>query len=278
MASRSGVPNNNNTREAGHSSRYHPPVNTGAPTSASGLHGDQTTYTDFSPPRQTNIAPSLRAILGTDTGSSPAMQQWQGQGPFPTPGWDRGHTLQTPGLALEPPTIPKLHINGAGPSSLRGFGQQPLVEPRSSTPGDMPVIDHQPRPRTSPPLRTLQEPVYQALGSGMVEPLPRKLKLWLLSINVVSSKPHQRQLSVKFKYGNENHTTLPTTAVSADGHTWFASRPSPPPLPTTHPRTGAVRKFCSYKPTKTLTWSLWKYFARILYPGNPRFLRQGLSL
>jgi len=140
MASRSGVPdNNNNTREAGHSSRYHPPVNAGTTTNASGFPGDRTAYTSFSPPRQTNGAPSLQAILGTDTGSSPAMQQRQGQGQFPTPGWGRGHTLQTPGSALEPSIIPNLHTNGAGPSSLRGFGQQPLVEPRSPTPGDMPV-------------------------------------------------------------------------------------------------------------------------------------------
>ena len=36
--------------------------------------------------------------------------------------------------------MPNLHINGAGPSSLRGFGQQPLVEQMPPTPGDMPVV------------------------------------------------------------------------------------------------------------------------------------------
>jgi len=140
MASRSGIPNtNNNTREAGHSSRYHPPVTPGATASAPGFHGDPTAYTGFSPPRQTNGVPSLQTILRTDTSSGPAMQQRQGQGQFPTPGWGRGHVLQTPGSVLEPSIIPNLHTNGAGPSSLRGFGQQPLVEPRSPTPGDMPV-------------------------------------------------------------------------------------------------------------------------------------------
>jgi len=81
---------------------------------------------------------------------------------------------------------------------------------------------------TSPQLRALQEAVHQALGGGTVEGLPRKLKLRVQSIKVSFGKPHQRQFSVKFTYGNKNHTTLPTTAVSGDEHTWFVFRPSPP--------------------------------------------------
>ena len=140
MTSRSGVPNtNNNTREAGHSSRYHPPVSPGPTTNATGFHSDRATYAGFSPPRQTNGAPSLQAILGTDAGSGPGTQQRHGQGQFLAPPWARGLTLQPPGPLPGPSTIPNIHINGVGSSSLRGFGQQPLVEPRSPTPGDMPV-------------------------------------------------------------------------------------------------------------------------------------------
>jgi len=104
--------NTDNTREAGHSSRPHPPVTPGATTSAPGSHGDRTTYTGFSPPRRTNGVASLQAILGTDTSSGPAMQQRQGQGQFPTPGWGHGHVLQTPGSVLEPSIIPNLHTMG----------------------------------------------------------------------------------------------------------------------------------------------------------------------
>ena len=139
MAPQSSIPNNNNnTREAGHSSRYHPPSGTGATTNASGFHNDRTTYGGF-PPRQTNGAHSLQAILGTDSSSSPVIQQRQGPGQFPTLGWARGHTSQTPGPVPGSSTTPSLHTNGIGPSPLRGFGQQPLVEPMPPTPGDMPV-------------------------------------------------------------------------------------------------------------------------------------------
>ena len=139
MASRSNIPNtNNNTREAGHSSRYHPPSSANASTNPSNFPSDRTAYAGFSPPRQTNGAHTLQAILATApyNNSSPDMQQRQGQGQFPTHGWARGQTLgSVPGSS----TITALHTNGTGPSSLRGFGQQPLVEPRSPTPGDMPV-------------------------------------------------------------------------------------------------------------------------------------------
>ena len=131
-AARSSVPNtNNNTREAGHSSRYHPPVNAGTIVNAS----FQNNYTGPSPRRQTNGVFSLQAILGTDNSSTPTTQQRQGQGQFPLPAWARGRTPQPPRSS----TMPNLQTNGAGPSSLRGFGQQPLVEQMPPTPGDMPV-------------------------------------------------------------------------------------------------------------------------------------------
>ena len=140
MAARSGIPDtNNNTREAGHSSRYHPPANTSVATNASTFHNDRTNYTDISSRRPTNGVHSLQAILGTGNGSSPPVQQRQGQGQFPALGWIHGHTQLPPGSVPGSSTVPNLHINGAGPSPLRGFGQQPLVEPMSPAPGDMPV-------------------------------------------------------------------------------------------------------------------------------------------
>lgn len=151
MAARSGMPNNNNnTREAGHSSRYHPPP-TGVTTNAPSFHSDQTNYAGFSPRRQTNGVHSLQAILGADNTSNPVIQQRQGQGQFQTPGWAREHTPQPPGSVSGPSTMPSLHLNGAGSSSLRVFGQHPLVEPRSPTPGDMPVVGWVPNPTLSHP-------------------------------------------------------------------------------------------------------------------------------
>ena len=141
MAARSNIPNtNNNTREAGHSSRYHPPVNNGSMTNAPTFHGDRNNYAGFPSRRQANGVHSLQAILGTDSSSTPAVQQRQGQGLFQTLGWAREHAPQPPAPARSS-TTPNLHINGAGPTSLRGFGQQPLVEstPVPPTPGDMSV-------------------------------------------------------------------------------------------------------------------------------------------
>ena len=141
MASRKpNLNTDNNTREAGHSSRYHPPVTPSATTSAPGSHGDRTTYTGFSPPRQTDGAYSLQAILGIDTSLGPAVQQRQGRGQFPTPGWGRGHYLQIPGSVPEPSIIPNSDTNGADPFSLRGFGQESPAESRTPTPDNMSVV------------------------------------------------------------------------------------------------------------------------------------------
>ncbi|KAF9651230.1 RNI-like protein [Thelephora ganbajun] len=137
---RSGMPStNNNTREAGHSSRYHPPMNTGTTANTSSYHSDRTNYVGFTSRRQTNGVHPLQAILGTENSSSSSTQQRQGPGQLPMLGWAHGRTPQLPGSVPGPSTMPNLHINGAGPSSLRGFGQQPLVEPRSPTPGDIPA-------------------------------------------------------------------------------------------------------------------------------------------
>jgi hypothetical protein len=138
MGARSGMPNNNNnTREAGHSSRYRPPLNAGVPAGPSGFQS--ASYVAGLSRRQPNGVHSLQSILGTDNGSNTSMQQRQGQGQFPMLGWTHGHTQQPPGSAPGPSAIPNIQTSGAGLSSLRGFGQQPLVEPRSPTPGDVPV-------------------------------------------------------------------------------------------------------------------------------------------
>jgi hypothetical protein len=140
MAPRSNIPNtDNNTREAGHSSRYRPPANTGPTTNSSGFQN--TSYlTGFPSRRQPNGVHSLQAILGTDHSSNSSMQQRPGPGQFPALGWGHGHATQPPGSVPGSSTISSLQPGGAGPSSLRGFGQQPLVEPRSPTLGDVPTI------------------------------------------------------------------------------------------------------------------------------------------
>lgn len=138
MVARSSIPNtNNNTREAGHSSRYHPPSTTGATINPSGFQGAN--HTGFPSRRQPNGVHTLQAIIGTDGSSGPSMQQRQGPGQFPTRLWAHGHTPQPSGPVPGSSTMPNLQIGGVGPPSLRGFGQQPLVEPRSPTPGDAPV-------------------------------------------------------------------------------------------------------------------------------------------
>ena len=137
MAAQSSVPDtNNNTREAGHSSRYHPPINAGSTVNPSAFHGDRNNYTGFSSRRQANGVHSLQTIIGADSSSTPGMQQRRG---IQILGWTRGHTPQPLGPVPGSSTTPNLHINGAGPTSLHGFGQQPLVEPMPPTPGDMPV-------------------------------------------------------------------------------------------------------------------------------------------
>lgn len=139
MAARSSIPNtNNNTREAGHSSRYHPPPGTDSTINPSTFHGDRGNYGGFSR-RQANGVHTLQSILGTDTNSTPTTQQRQGQGQTPTLGWARGLPPPSLGPAPRSSTLPNLHTNGTGPSTLRGFGQQPLVEPLPPTPGDLPV-------------------------------------------------------------------------------------------------------------------------------------------
>lgn len=53
--------------------------------------------------------------------------------------------------------------------------------------------------------------------------MPGRLKLQVQSIKIPLNNPKRRKFSVKFKYGNKDYKTSPTTkAVVGDEHTWFA--------------------------------------------------------
>ena len=116
-----------------------------------------------------------------------------------------------------------LRSDGSGTEEQRAYSQDPWKHPRPITQG----VDHGLSSPTWPQLRVPQESVRRALGGGVVEALPRKLMLRVQIIKVSFRKPNQ-PFSVRFMYGNKNHTTLPATAVSSDEHTWFGFRPSPP--------------------------------------------------
>jgi len=66
------------------------------------------------------------------------------------------------------------------------------------------------------------------------EVLPGKLRLQVQSIKVPLNKSKQQQLCVRFKYGNKNHTTAPTTKAveGSNEHTWFAFGQFLPSLPS----------------------------------------------
>lgn len=71
--------------------------------------------------------------------------------------------------------------------------------------------------------RTLPQIAPAPEGRPGMEELPGKLRLQVQSIKISLNKSKQQQLCVKFKYGNKNHTTAPTTKAvdGSDEHTWF---------------------------------------------------------
>lgn len=78
------------------------------------------------------------------------------------------------------------------------------------------------------PLQALHIPE----GRLAMEELPGRLKLQAQGIKISLNKPKKRRFSVRFKYGNKDHTTSPTRSVVAGGeHTWFVFRSSPLLLP-----------------------------------------------
>lgn len=73
--------------------------------------------------------------------------------------------------------------------------------------------------------RSLPQVVHTPDGRSPMEELPGRLKLQVQSIKLSLDKPKQQQFSVRFKYGNKDHTTSPTKAVTSDEHIWFVFRP-----------------------------------------------------
>lgn len=74
--------------------------------------------------------------------------------------------------------------------------------------------------------RSLPQAVLVADGRSGMEELPGKLRLQVQSIKISLNKLKQQHLCVKFKYGNKNHTTAPTTKAlgASEEHIWFAFR------------------------------------------------------
>jgi len=85
-----------------------------------------------------------------------------------------------------------------------------------------------------PPERPSATRVYNTLSKfrsvrPAMEELPARLELEVQSIKISLTRAEKRQFFVKFKYGNEGHTTpLTMKAAGGDEYTWFAFGP---PLP-----------------------------------------------
>ena len=76
--------------------------------------------------------------------------------------------------------------------------------------------------------RSLPQAVIVADGRLGMDELPGKLRLQVQSIKISLNRSRQQQLCVKFRYGNKNYTTAPTTkaAGASDEHIWSAFVPS----------------------------------------------------
>lgn len=74
-------------------------------------------------------------------------------------------------------------------------------------------------------LRSLPQAIAGCEGPG-VEELPGRLKLQVQSIKITLNKSKSQHFFVKFKYGNKDHTTSPTTKAGSgpDEYTWSAFR------------------------------------------------------
>jgi len=81
--------------------------------------------------------------------------------------------------------------------------------------------------------RNLPQATHTTEGRTGLAELPGKLRLQAQSIKISLNKSRQYQLCVKFKYGNKNHMTSPTTKAvdGSDEHTWFAFTPVLPLFP-----------------------------------------------
>ena len=86
--------------------------------------------------------------------------------------------------------------------------------------------------------------VYNALSESrsvhpVIEELPERLELRVQSIKISFIGAKKQRFFVRFKYGNERHTTsLTTGAAPGDEHAWFALCPSPSSLLSLNLRQG----------------------------------------
>jgi len=89
--------------------------------------------------------------------------------------------------------------------------------------------------------RSLPQAVHAPEGRSAIEELPGKLKLQVQGIKISLNKPNQQRFYIRFRYGEKDHTTSPTNAVTDDEHIWFVCRP-PLLRQRSKSQTGAVRK------------------------------------
>ena len=94
-------------------------------------------------------------------------------------------------------------------------------------------------------------------GRSGVEGLPGKLRLQIQSIKISLNKSKQQQLCIRFKYGNRNHTTAPTTKVvdGSDEHVWFAPSPFLSSFPFLSLAQEQSRKL-AYRNQQTASWTI----------------------
>jgi len=81
-------------------------------------------------------------------------------------------------------------------------------------------------------LRSNPQVTYPTEGRSAMEELPGRLKVQAQSIKISLSRPKRQRFYLKYRYGNKDHTTSPTTkSVAGSEHTWFAFRRFLPSLP-----------------------------------------------
>ena len=68
-----------------------------------------------------------------------------------------------------------------------------------------------------------------ARGPSAIEELPGKLKLQVQGVRISLNKSKQQRFYIRFRYGDKDHTTSPTNAVTGDEHIWFVFRQPLPP-------------------------------------------------
>jgi len=77
--------------------------------------------------------------------------------------------------------------------------------------------------------RSIPRPVHAPEGRSAIEELPGKLKLQLQGVRISLNKPGRQRFSIRFRYGEKEHTTSPTDGVASGEHTWSVCHPPSPP-------------------------------------------------